>query len=284
MAQVVQLFENPFAGSYSAARMRELVRALEAAGARVIRGDSSPPMPEIAEEATHVCIAAGDGTVRLVAGAVARSGRALTLGIFPSGTVNLLAMEAEYPRDPAAFARLFLRGDKPRRHYPVAIGSGYFLACAGVGPDSLVVDGVSPALKRRIGRFAYAVAAAGLLVRWPRHRIALDHAGGQMACEAFYVAKGRYYGGRWSFADEARVHEPVLHVVALETARRRDYLRFVWALARRHDVARLPFVRVFTCTALRADAAGALPLQADGDTVGALPATLTLCEEPLQFC
>ena len=61
MAQVVQLFGNPLAGSYSAERVRGLVRALEAAGARVIRSDSSAGVPVIAEEATHVCIAAGDG-------------------------------------------------------------------------------------------------------------------------------------------------------------------------------------------------------------------------------
>ena len=206
------------------------------------------------------------------------------MSIYPAGTVNLLAMEAGYPRNPRRFARMVLRAEATRHHYPVAVGEGYFFACAGVGPDSLAVESVSPRLKRAVGRLAYAVAAVGLLWSWPRHRIALDHPEGQLQCEAFYVAKGRYYGGRWSFAREARVHDPVLHVVALSTARRRDYARFLWALVRHADPADLPFVRVFTCTSVSASSAEPLPLQADGDIIGALPVTLTLCEEPLAFC
>lgn len=289
LSQVVQLFTNPRSGSYSARRVRALVRAFEERGARVLQSESNAQCPVIDSRTTHVCIAAGDGTVRHVAAAAVRDSRALPLSIYPAGTVNLLAMEAGYPRDPRRFARMVLAAEALRHHYPVAIGQvageeTYFFACAGVGPDSLAVDRVSPRLKRRVGRLAYLVAGAKLLAAWPRPRITLSHPGGETACEAFYVAKGRYYGGRWSFAKEARVHEPLLHVVALRTARRRDYARFLWSLLRHGDPAALPFVRVFTCTALSAAAGEPLPLQADGDTVGTLPVTLTLCETPLGFC
>lgn len=284
MGEVVQLFGNPRAGTHSARRLRALARAFEELGAEVLLSESASGIPAIDDRAAHVCVAGGDGTVRHVASAVARSGRALPMSIYPAGTVNLLAMEAGYPRDPRRFARMVLRAETTRHHYPVAVGEGYFFACAGVGPDSLAVERVSPALKRAVGRMAYVVAAAGMLWNWPRHRIVLDHPGGHLECEAFYVAKGRYYGGRWSFAREARVHDPVLHVVALTIARRRDYARFLWALARHTNPAALPFVRVFTCTAVSAACAAPLPLQADGDTIGTLPVTLTLCEEPLVFC
>jgi diacylglycerol kinase family enzyme len=70
----------------------------------------------------------------------------------------------------------------------------------------------------------------------------------------------------------------------LRTARRRDYLRFVLALLAGDDVAGLANVEIASCTSLRATAGSALPLQADGDVVGTLPATLTLSEEPLIFC
>ncbi len=284
MGEVVQVFGNPRAGTRAARRLRALARALEEQGAEVLLCESAAGVPVIDDRATHVCVAGGDGTVRHVASAVLRGGRNVPLSIYPAGTVNLLAMEAGYPRNPRRFARMVLQTEAARLHYPVAVGEGYFFACAGVGPDSLAVDRVSPRLKRVIGRLAYAVAAAGLSWTWPRHKIALDHPGGHLECEAFYVAKGRYYGGRWSFAKEARVHEPVLHVVALTTARRRDYARFLWALLRHADPAALPFVRVFTCTTVSAASAEPLPLQADGDIIGALPATLTLCEEPLAFC
>jgi diacylglycerol kinase (ATP) len=284
MSQVVQLFSNPASGGYRKRRLRALVRALEARGATVHPLESRDGTPTIRDDATHVCVAAGDGTVRHVAGSVARSGRPLALSVYPAGTINLLAREAGYPRHPADFARLILSEEPKRRHYPVAVGEGFFFACAGVGPDSFAVARLSPRLKRLFGRLAYGVAFAGLLLRWPRYPIALTCDGRATACEAFYVAKGRYYAGNWSFAPAARLDEPLMHVVALRTARRRDYFRFVARLLAGGDVTRLANVEVATCTSLNASAHEALPLQADGDIVGTLPTTFSLRNEPLIFC
>jgi diacylglycerol kinase (ATP) len=284
LGQVVQVFSNPRAGRHSRRKVAALARALEARGATVLLSQSADGAPRIAEHATHVCVAGGDGTVRHVADAVLRDGRAVTMSIFPTGTVNLLAMEVGYPRAPEAFAEMVLTEGARRRHYPVEMGVGHFFACAGVGPDSLAVAGVSPRLKRMIGRLAYVVAGARLLIDWPRDRIDLRANGRTTTCEAFYVAKGRYYAGRLSFARQARVDEPVLHVVALRRARRRDYLRFAATLALGRDIDGLANVEAFTCTTLNVNSGRSLPIQADGDIVGALPATLAVRPAPLLFC
>jgi diacylglycerol kinase family enzyme len=281
---VVQIFANPAAGRRRTGRVDALARAFEGHGARVLRSLSANGPPQIAADATHVCVAGGDGTVRHVAGAVLRSGRAMRLSIYPAGTINLLAMEAAYPRDPGAFARRALADAPTRPHYPVAFGEAHFFACAGVGPDSLAVAAVSPALKRALGRFAYAVAFVRLLVRWPRHAITLSADGRDIACEAFYAAKGRYYAGRWSLARNARVDDPRLHVVALRRARRRDYLRFVATILAHRDPARLANVEAFACRSLQANSAEPLPLQADGDIVAALPVRFDVAATPLTFC
>ena len=281
---VVQLFSNPRAGRHRAGRVAALARAFEAEGARVLPGVSADGPPQVAPEATHVCVAAGDGTVRHVASAVLSGGRDLRMSIYPAGTINLLAREAGYPRSPREFARFVLSDGPPRLHFPVAMGDGHFFACAGVGPDSFAVATVSPRLKRLVGRFAYVAAFARLLARWPRHRIVLVANGRRIHCEAFYLAKGRYYAGGWSFAPRARVHDPVLHVVALRTARRRDYLRFAAALATHRDLAGLAGIEAFSCIALRAESAEPLPIQADGDIVGALPMEFAVADVPLRFC
>ena len=284
MGEVVQLFSNPHVRRGKRRRIEALARALEARGATVLRSESAGAPPRIAPEADHVCVAGGDGTVRHVAAAVVRSGRQVAMSIYPAGTINLLAMEAGYPRKPDDFAHLVLQGGTRRHHYPVAMGDGYFFACAGVGPDSFVVARTSAQLKRAIGRFAYVAAALKQLLDWQRHRIRLEANGIEVQCEAFYVAKGRYYAGRWSLAQAARVHDPVLHVVALRRARRRDYLQFLATLAAHRDVSGLRNVEVFTCTKLDASAAAPLPVQADGDIVETLPATLAVRDAPLVFC
>ena len=284
MNAVVQLVANPRAGRHKVQRVRALAAAFKRLGATVHYTEGADGLPAIRDDASHVCIAAGDGTVRHVAGMVARSEHPVALSIYPAGTINLLAMEAGYPSDPDDFARLILSSEPRRQHFPVSLGDGYFFACAGVGPDSLAVARVSSRLKRVIGRFAYGVAFARLLLEWPRYRIALATDGREISCEAFYVAKGRYYAGRWSFAPKARVDEPLLHVVALRKARRRDYARFVWTLIRGGDPAGLANVEIAICTRLNATSAEPLPIQADGDVVDTLPVVLSVDSVPLRFC
>jgi diacylglycerol kinase family enzyme len=284
LAEVVQLFSNPRTGRHSRGKVAALAEALRKRGATVLLSESADGPPRIAEEADHVCVAGGDGTVRHVADAVLRTGRSVPMSIYPVGTINLLAREAGYPRSPEALAALVLAGARSRGHFAVAMGDSHFLACAGVGPDGLAVARVSSRLKRIIGRFAYVVAGAKLLLAWQRHSIELRAGERVVRCEAFYVAKGRYYAGGWSFAKTARVDEPVMHVVALLRARRRDYLRFVATLAVGKEVRDLANVEAFTCASLRASSDVPLPLQADGDIVGALPVTFTVRETPLAFC
>ena len=123
-----------------------------------------------------------------------------------------------------------------------------------------------------------------MLFDWSRPEIVLDYGAGHVVCEAFYVAKGRYFAGPWSFAQAARLTEPLLQVVALPRARRRDYLVFLWRLARG-----LPFkgwrgAIVFECTRLSASGSTPYPVQADGDIIAALPIVMSVTPEPCGFC
>ncbi|HEX7819815.1 MAG TPA: diacylglycerol kinase family protein [Sphingobium sp.] len=283
MAQVVQLFSNPQAGTYSRRRVRALTRALQDMGATVVQSVSADGPPEILAEADHVCIAGGDGTVRHVASAVLQCGRPVTMSVYPIGTINLLARERLYPTQPCEFARMVMARAQGRPHYPVAADDIFFFACASTGPDSAVLAHHSPRLKRRIGRMAYVAAFIALLWKWPRQSIRLNANGYRVECEAFYVAKGRYYAGPWSFAPASRVDDPLIHVVALKRARRRDFARLAIAVMLGRSVAAVPGATCFTATHLVAESDSPLPLQADGDVIAHLPVRLSVGERPLSF-
>ena len=280
----VQVFYNRTAGGHCPRRLAALRAGFEARGATVILAECGPGHAiELGEEASHVCVVGGDGTLRHVALALARCGRALPLSVYPAGTVNLLHRERPFPLDPEGHA-LRLLGEGESVLHPASINDSFFLACASVGPDSRAVAEVSLPLKRRIGKLAYAIAFARNLFDWRRVPIRLGWDGGTLACEAFYVAKGRYFAGPWSFAPEASSAEPLLHVVALATARRRDFARFALALWRGRPVDALPGVAAFTCTALTAESGLPLPVQADGDALGTLPVRIALHDTPLALC
>lgn len=283
MPPTVQLFVNGNAGSTSRQRTAALRRAFEAAGARVILSPSGPGAVTIAADADHVCVVGGDGTLRHVGAAVVRDGRPLPISVYPAGTVNLIARECIYPSDPVAFVARALHQPATRRHHMALIGEVPLFGTASVGPDSMAVDRVSPRLKRLIGRAAYVVAFLPLLARWPRPQLRVVANGREVRCEAVYIAKGRLFAGPWSFAPEAALEQPLLHIVALRCAGRRDFARFLWMLWRAHRLSNSPNILSFTCTAVLVDGAPDLPLQADGDVVAHLPARIDLHAEPLAF-
>jgi diacylglycerol kinase family enzyme len=280
-ARRVQLFVNPGAGRWRRRRLAALKRAFEATGAIVLVAPSHGGPLTIASGVDHVCAVGGDGTVRHVAAAVTRTCPPPPMSVYPLGTVNLLARECGYPSDPVAFVRRVTATPPRRSHYAAAIGDVPVLTCASVGPDAFAVERVAPMLKRWIGRAAYIVAFCGLLARWRRPSLRVVADGRDVRCEAVYVAKGRFFAGRWSFAPAAAVDDPLLHVVALERASRRAMLRFAWALLRGRPPA--DTIR-FTCSALMIDGAGDVAVQADGDIVARLPVRIGIAPETLAFC
>ncbi len=279
----IQLFVNPRAGSRPLARVGALRAAFESLGAQVLLTESRSDRLVVDDRADHVCAVGGDGTLRHVVDAVRRTGRPIAISAYPAGTVNLLAMEYAYSRDPQIFARRVLASGERLPLHAARIGPIPLLVCASIGPDSYAVAALSPRGKRLIGRAAYLLAFAATLIRWRRATILVEHDGQRTACEAVYIAKGRYFAGRWSFAPRARAGDPLLHVITLRHATRGAFLRFAWALLRHRPVDQLAGVACFTCTALSLSSDAALPLQADGDIVARLPLSITLEAEAVHF-
>lgn len=121
----------------------------------------------VAEGASVVVAAGGDGTVRTVADALA--GGEVPMGLIPMGTGNLLARNLDLPiGDTRALVKVALDG---RNH---ALDVGYlkadgadldsrehcFLVMAGLGFDAAMVAGADHDLKKKVGWFAYFLAGA----------------------------------------------------------------------------------------------------------------------------
>lgn len=123
----------------------------------------------VRENVDLVIGAGGDGTIRLVADALA--GTAIPLGLVPAGTGNLLARNLGIPLDPASAIEVAFAGhtqridlveltvdDRRREHFAVM---------AGVGIDAMIMDETDPRLKDTIGWAAYLVATGKALGRAP---------------------------------------------------------------------------------------------------------------------
>jgi diacylglycerol kinase (ATP) len=116
-----------------------------------------------------VLAAGGDGTIRVVADALAGSG--VTMAIVPAGTGNLLARNLDLPLTETGSLDVALAGKTRDIDLIELTVDGqrkeHFAVMAGVGVDAMIMDEVDPDLKSKVGPAAYFLAAGKALGRVP---------------------------------------------------------------------------------------------------------------------
>ena len=286
MRRHILIIVNPAAGRArsSERRLGRFVAALERQGCTVVLRRAGPSPGQVerlagqAEPGFDAIVAAGgDGTISAVVNGL--GGRAVPFGVLPLGSANVLAREIRLPRAPEALASLITTG-------PVSpiwlgrVGERAFVMMASAGFDSEIVAALSPELKRRVGRLAFAW---GFLVRlWhcPACELTVRADGVEYRAAAVVAAKGRHYAGPFVVAPGADLAEPVLELVLLDRRGRWAMLRYATALF----LGRVPRLGdIAIVRARQASVAGnrALPVQADGEIVGELPIALAVADRPL---
>ena len=286
MRRHILIIVNPAAGRArsSERRLGRFVAALERQGCTVVLRRAGPSPGQVerlagqAEPGFEAIVAAGgDGTISAVVNGL--GGRAVPFGVLPLGSANVLAREIRLPHAPEALASLVVTGPASPI-WPGRVGNRAFVMMASAGFDSEIVAALSPELKRRVGRLAFAW---GFLVRlWhcPACELTVRADGVEYRAAAVVAAKGRHYAGPFVVAPGADLAEPVLELVLLDRRGRWAMLRYATALF----LGRVPRLGdIAIVRARQASVAGnrALPVQADGEIVGELPITLAVADRPL---
>lgn len=277
---------NPAAGSprRSQRRLGEVVAALERRGCTVVvrraalYGDAERLAREAEPEFDAIVAAGGDGTINAVVNGLAE-GAPRDLALLPFGTANVLAREIGLPRRSESLAALI--ADAPARPiWPGRIGDRLFLMMAGIGFDAEVVAAVNPRLKRRIGKLAFLWAILVRLVRHRRCELSVRADGIAYRATAMIAAKGRFYAGPFGIAPHGDLGEPALNLVLFHDAGRIAVLRYLGGLLLGR-LARLSSVTLLRAHSVAVSAAEAVPVQADGEIAGNLPAAIAVAVQPV---
>ena len=280
---------NPAAQGDKARRFRE--QLLDIAPRAELRPTTGPGSAralarEAAEAGYDVVIAAGgDGTVFEVLNGLADVHGGLErviLGVLPLGTANVFARELNLPRAPdAAWQALetasVRRIDCGLASYQDDSGqprTARFLAVAGAGLDARAVQLVDWSLKKRMGRFAYIVAALRALLAY-QDRPCCELAGRPFTGRAVLAGNGSRYAGDLRVFGDGALDSGRLHVrgvarigPGLLLRCLAAYLTGRWILEGR--------LATDTVSELLLTAANPVPLELDGEFAGWLPATLRI--------
>lgn len=221
----------------------------------------------------------GDGTLNEVARGLV--GTETALGVLPGGTVNVFAREAGIPRGIEAAAAAFATGEARKIPLGVASERPFFLM-ASVGLDAEVVRRLRTGFKHALGIAAFWLDGFYALARFPLPSLRIRSEGREIEASGVVAGKIRRYGPGYFITSEAKLEEPLLHVVAFRGRKRRDYLRYLaGVVAGRH----LGFADVasWKTRELTVEAREGAPYQIDGEIGGLTPVTIGVREEALSF-
>jgi YegS/Rv2252/BmrU family lipid kinase len=223
----------------------------------------------------------GDGSVGMVATALA--GTKVALGIIPTGTGNLLAtnLGIPHPRDEAV--RTILHG----RHRRIDVGRvtvdgarhDFTVAC-GVGFDADVIQKTGPREKRRFGKIAYlanVLSQVGTIENVP-HEITLDGASSTTEAAQVFIAN---FGGILPGLTPRRPIHPddgVFDVVVVRASGPVPGLLAGWEALRQQETGESPEGHVFRAQAreVRIDTKPSRLVEIDGSIVGRTPITASI--------
>ncbi len=270
----LDLVYNPVSGSFSEAHLAALRAALEEAGFSVTAMPTAADGARISDTADLVCVHGGDGTLRDAVQALGDRAETMPLCVAPSGTINLVARELGYPRDPRRFARALRaawdRGPESWVHSPLyRLGDMPIVSCVSIGPDSHAVARVDGKLKQRIGRYAYVVALAQQMREWPRDTMTIrgELTSGERfeyEAEAAIVSHAALYAGPFQVSPNARLGADSVELITVKRATRLGTVALSLAVLLRLPLARLGIADIRTCCRIEFDRC-VTPVQVDGD-------------------
>lgn len=277
---------NPAAGRNRRPRFNQIIAALKHEGCAITVVETQAPghAETIAREASPeefdvIAAAGGDGTVNEIVNGLA--GKDIALGLIPLGTANVLADEIGLARAPEVVARTLASG--PARPVHVGTVNGRrFVMMAGAGFDANVVDGVSLALKKKLGPLAYVWQAAREAFRADAAPCEVMIDGIAFQTASAVACNGRRYGGPFIAAPEASLMDDYLHVVLMPGRGWFHTARYGVALMLGR-ISKLRDVRVIAGREIVVRGVVGRPVQADGDIVAHLPARIAVDPAPVRL-
>jgi YegS/Rv2252/BmrU family lipid kinase len=280
------VIHNHAAAAKRRERFEAVVAGLAAAGCAVTvrrtedAGDAARFAAEAhPEDVDIIAVAGGDGTINDALNGFGPDSP--PLGLIPLGTANVLAHEIGLSLEPERIVACLL-GGATRSVVPGVVNGRRFMMMASIGFDAHVVGGVRKAVKRRIGKLAYALEALRQLVRYPCPPLEVRVDGQPVKAATLVAQRGRLYGGRFVLAPEADLGQALFQATLFPRAGRLAMAGYSLALPL-GLLTRLGLVRHVAARTIEVTSRPGDPVQGDGDVVARLPATLSLADHPVRL-
>lgn len=253
----------------------------------------------IAEGSDCIVAVGGDGTINEVVNGFFKNGNPTTtarLGIIPMGTGDDFRKTANIPSDIKQAAHIIQQG----KTQPIDIGkleftsvcnqkkTTMFVNVASFGLSGLVVKCANKSSKRLGGKLTFFLATLRSGITYKNQHVQLTWDDGQQEDKLIHtvaVANGNFFGGGMNIAPDADVSDGLFDVVSLGNLSFLEFMSLIPLVYQGTHIQKQPI----TCKKTRSinvtsRTSEKILIEADGETIGKLPATFSMIPHAIQLC
>jgi diacylglycerol kinase (ATP) len=272
---------NPVAGRGRhrdlAPELRALVRGADL-DAEVVVSESAADAESLARKAADagrdLIAAGGDGTVGLIAGVAAETGR--MLAIVPTGAGNDFASTLGYNRKKPLDAIAAIANGRDAT-VDLGVVNGRWYTCVTCSGFDAEANRWANTVTRLSGTPLYVAAVARTLALYKPcpFRVTVDGVVHESPAWLVAVGNSRSYAGGMQIVPEARLDDGLLDVCVIGDFSRLEIMRHFPKVFRGTHLG-VPGVSTYRGAHITVEALGSKPMEvwADGERVGPLPATM----------
>ncbi len=218
--------------------------ALKSQGIEIERASRFEKIDELLKEAKEaigrgvplVVAGGGDGTFNALSDLFV--GKETVLGLLPLGTGNSLARDLGIPADVAKACEIIATG-KVREIDLGYVNGTHFVNVATIGLTTRIAQNLTNDMKKRLGRFVYAVAIWRAMRKSKAFRAKLEteHGTREFDCLQFVIGNGHFHAGPFPIAADASIVSGKLNIYAVEGRNKWSLVKYALSLPGGHFTA-----------------------------------------------
>lgn len=227
-----------------------------------------------------IVAAGGDGTINEVINGIYP--HQMPFGIIPLGTANVLAREIKLKNNVEDITDCIIKGHMAPCYLGVSSGQ-YFSLMISTGLDAMSVAYVNIKLKKIIGKAAYVMSFLWEIIKSKNITYEVIENGKKHIASNVIISNGRFYGGQYICAPEARLEDEGLYLLMAKKTGRFNSLKYAYLMLTQQypdcdSVITVPVTKVTIKCAYKET-----PVQIDGDYGGYLPAEISISDQSINL-
>ncbi|MCX8058658.1 MAG: diacylglycerol kinase family lipid kinase [Spirochaetes bacterium] len=219
-------------------------------------------------------VVGGDGTIREVIEGFVNNPK--PIGIIPTGTANVLALELNLPFLASSAIDVIIKGNKKKIDVGF-LNSKPFILMASAGIDALAVHNVNLKVKKIFGKISYIFSAIKSFLIYKPHLMNIYFEDLKIEEKGYLIiaSNSKFYGGKFQIDEETKIDDGLLNIFIFKNHGFLNTIRlFLGILTKSHKSFK--DCLFYKSSSLRIESQKKVFMQIDGDKAPHTPATINI--------